>query len=1022
MPDGQTEASRVEEEQRKRSPWASLLQAAGARLVPLVVSASALLGFVAFAGAVIVWTRFFAVKVPSDQVVTAVPRSELIATGSSLLLLFGFFGVLAVLATYLVDRGGRATPGMARGLLLLLVAEGVTAIVIDAKGVLTGEAWGALAAFVVPLLLIFFGTFLDQFTSVEDTLPARDREQGAPRPRPLYSAKDRQGDEHSLVETRQLVSILLAAALLGAAVALLFLDLPWWVALAGLLAVAGAFAAVMKRTWHAACEIRSGLKEKWNAWEEEEAGKERKEKAAERTRGEEIAAVERAVRKARQDLRSIRKRTAGSVWPGDSGPSGVPVAEQRAGEVLRGYEDEARTLREKDETQEGVGRRDRPRPYNLQFKVWGMIAASALAVVAVGLPALIVDEPWVGGALLAAVALTVSLWRIAALPKHGFQWFGLAVFISVPLFGTLTLMARNIDDPQVQPVALIRSNDGPDEAIQGLYVTEGHDRVYFATVATEGCEDDLRDGSGRLLWVPKEEVVAMSVGPLQSVEDAARSSLEMAYALTPAVETPSGTAVSLRAEAEQAEAEALAQGESERIPRLENSGPAVRPTFGTGIRLEPENAAPNEVVTLRMSAPDKNVGGFGDTRRGRNLRVGGVPAAIVKGQARRAERSEFVKTAAGEVLALDKRGVYGWSEEGGEYVPWESRLGDAYVKLDPEAGVTRTLGGGNAGRKARGGDDYLRVTRFTGSEAADEVVGGQEVELRDGEPVEVKARLWRQAWGESSIRFRVPENATAGTVEVECEQLAGQPLLQVERPPEATVSARMLRSGAILLDSRGSSDDGEIVARHWTVNDKPRFQMKAKGKKKKQEGMGKETAEFDPPRRLGVHHVRFTVEDEDEETDTASLYLVRVPDPEIAPGALKSTQSSLIKRVMEELPTEAQVVGHARPGGGGDPGQRSLDAATNTIEQLLNQETAKRAHFEDDSVAITASAFGTRCGLLEEGDARDLHVDVFLFTEGFKLSPPRHCRHHSKARRTWTAKASPEDAQEDFPPRRPPTN
>jgi hypothetical protein len=1012
MPERQTGASNAGEEQRGGSQWTKLLQATGARLVPLVVSASALLGFVAFAGAVIVWTRFFAVKVPPDQVVTAVPRSELVATGSSLLLLFGFFGVLAVLATYLLDRGGRATPGMARGLLALLVAEGVTAIVIQA-GWGSADAWGAVASFLLPLSLIFVGTFLDQFTAVEDTLQARDREREAPRPRPLYSAKDAEGIERPLLEWRQLVLVAPAVVLVGVLVALMLVGLPWPVRALLLGVTALALVFVLGLALWAIAWIHSGLKDKWTRWEGEEAGKERREKAAERTREQEIAAAEKAVRKARRKLRSIRETTWADTGPGGAGSSAVPSAEQRVEQVLRGHEEEARKLRAEDEALEGSGRRNKPRSYNLQFKVAGMIVGFPLAGIAVAVPAVVLDESWVAGALFAAVALTVSLWRIAALPKRSFHWFGLAVFISVPLFGTLTLMARNIDDPQVQPVALIRSTDGPDEAIQGLYVTEGHDRVYFATVATEGCTDELRGGSGRLLWVPKEEVVAMSVGPLQSVEDAARASLEMAYALTPAVETPSGTAVSLRAEAEQAEAEALAEGDSERVPRLENTGPAVRPTFGLGISLEPESAAPNAVVTLSMSAPNEDVDGFGETRDGRNLRVGGIAAAIVKGRARRAERSEFVTTVAGEVLPLDKKGVYGWS--GTDYVSWTQELGNAYVRLDPEAGVTRTLGGDLPGREARGpGDAYLRVTRFSGSETPDEVSGSQKVELRDGEPVEIKSELLRQAWGESSIRFRVPESSTTGAIEVECGQLAGQPLLQVERPPEANVSARMLSSGAILLDSRGSSDDGEIVARDWTVNEKPRFGKRAKGRGK--ERVGRATAEFDPPPRLGVHHVRLTVEDADEETDTASLYLVRVPGSEIAPEVLASTQSSLVKLMMEaEIPTEAHVAGHARVGSGRRLGERSGEAGSSAIARLLSLETAKRAEFEDHKVPVIASAFGDRCRLLGPNASQELHVDIFLFTEGFKFSPPRHCRHHDRIRRTWSAKAPSQGASPGFP-------
>src|SRR6185437_8519938 len=112
------------------SPWPDMLKEAAKQVIGVLLTGAGLLGFVAFAGAVIVWTRFEAIEVPPDQAVKAVPRDELVASGASLLLIFGFFGVLAVLATYLVDRGGRATPGVSRVLLALVALEGVIGLVL----------------------------------------------------------------------------------------------------------------------------------------------------------------------------------------------------------------------------------------------------------------------------------------------------------------------------------------------------------------------------------------------------------------------------------------------------------------------------------------------------------------------------------------------------------------------------------------------------------------------------------------------------------------------------------------------------------------------------------------------------------------------------------------------------------------------------------------------------------------------------------------------------------------------------
>ena len=109
-------------------PLPGLLKAGGEKLLPLLVSGASLLGFVAFAGSVVLWTRFFSLRVPPDQVVDAVPRGEALAIGSAMLLLFGFFGAIATIAVYLIDRGGRATQGMSRAVLLILAVEGIAAI------------------------------------------------------------------------------------------------------------------------------------------------------------------------------------------------------------------------------------------------------------------------------------------------------------------------------------------------------------------------------------------------------------------------------------------------------------------------------------------------------------------------------------------------------------------------------------------------------------------------------------------------------------------------------------------------------------------------------------------------------------------------------------------------------------------------------------------------------------------------------------------------------------------------------
>jgi TRAP-type C4-dicarboxylate transport system permease small subunit len=158
-----------------RSSGLGLLESAAQRLLPLIITAGSLIGFVAFAGAVIVWTRFQAINVPPDQAVKAMPREELVATGSSLLLIFGFFGVLAVLATYLVDRSGRATPGMVRWLLVPLGAEGIAAVILT-ENLSPGRTVVIAILFLFPVLITFLLTFVPILTRFEDELAARKSE------------------------------------------------------------------------------------------------------------------------------------------------------------------------------------------------------------------------------------------------------------------------------------------------------------------------------------------------------------------------------------------------------------------------------------------------------------------------------------------------------------------------------------------------------------------------------------------------------------------------------------------------------------------------------------------------------------------------------------------------------------------------------------------------------------------------------------------------------------------------------
>jgi hypothetical protein len=100
----------------------------GWQALPALGSAIGFAGFVAVIGAAIEWIRFEAAHLPATQAVLAVPKQELVIIGALALSAFVVGAVLAVLLVYIIDSNGKATPGTARGLVAVAVAEMAVAL------------------------------------------------------------------------------------------------------------------------------------------------------------------------------------------------------------------------------------------------------------------------------------------------------------------------------------------------------------------------------------------------------------------------------------------------------------------------------------------------------------------------------------------------------------------------------------------------------------------------------------------------------------------------------------------------------------------------------------------------------------------------------------------------------------------------------------------------------------------------------------------------------------------------------
>ncbi len=99
-------------------------------VVSALATAVVSIGFVAFVGAAILWTRFHVAELPADQAVAVTPREQLVVIGATALVLFALLGAAAALGVYLLDRKGRATRRMVRGLVALGVVQLAVAIVL----------------------------------------------------------------------------------------------------------------------------------------------------------------------------------------------------------------------------------------------------------------------------------------------------------------------------------------------------------------------------------------------------------------------------------------------------------------------------------------------------------------------------------------------------------------------------------------------------------------------------------------------------------------------------------------------------------------------------------------------------------------------------------------------------------------------------------------------------------------------------------------------------------------------------
>jgi hypothetical protein len=149
-----------------------------------------------------------------------------------------------------------------------------------------------------------------------------------------------------------------------------------------------------------------------------------------------------------------------------------------------------------------------------------------LSLIAYGATALIrFDEPL---AKVAAAAVLLALLNLAVARATGrsFALYGVSVFLSVVLFGGVLSYVRTVETPKLQGVAVVMKNGA---SACGLYVAETDSRLYLARVDTVrlGKRDHIVNGSGRLLWLPRDQIENSELGPLRVIPRAQANAAEL---------------------------------------------------------------------------------------------------------------------------------------------------------------------------------------------------------------------------------------------------------------------------------------------------------------------------------------------------------------------------------------------------------------------------------------------------------------------------------------------------------------
>jgi hypothetical protein len=518
----------------------------GWQALPAIGSAIGFAGFVAVIGAAIEWIRFEAAHLPATQAVLTVPKQELVIIGALALSAFVVGAVLAVLLVYIIDSNGDASPGTARGLVAVGVIEmTVTLFFIEVhhfRTYLLLGVWfvviGIVASYVVASVMRNFQSRSKLKRVGAVVIAAQTRLKAAEVAEEVATAAYREARTDAAAKTREQDMLALLSA-----------RREWrgaireWVAAADEIiaesrsadsALGGGSDDHKGKAREKMETARNGIHDYLDAKPnhvELSAGLDR----AERELGHVFRAVadhlfaqafvvdqelERKVLSPLNDkvlsplkrkvLSPLNDKVLSPLKRKVLSPLNDKVPDRLKHKVLDPLKHRVLALLRliTQWVRPRVG--GEPSFSKLLIATAGAAFCLAFALVGGGIAFAVTERSssWVA-ILLGVAAVLATMNLLVARATEKFAWYGLSVFFSVLLFGTALTIARTLDKPKVQPVALLRKGD--DVGICGVYITQTNERVYVGRLELKNHRPGL------IFWVPTSEVELVDVGQMEHI-------------------------------------------------------------------------------------------------------------------------------------------------------------------------------------------------------------------------------------------------------------------------------------------------------------------------------------------------------------------------------------------------------------------------------------------------------------------------------------------------------------------------